>query len=71
MVDEEPEKIAPLAHMLVGSARGIGAWKMAAAAEALERAARAGHHAAFAAARERFDRAVQKLKPALALLIGG
>src|SRR5436305_10208079 len=42
MVDEEPEKIAPLAHMLVGSARGIGAWKMAAAAEALERAARAG-----------------------------
>jgi HPt (histidine-containing phosphotransfer) domain-containing protein len=34
-----PERIGPLAHTLKGSARGIGAWRVAAAAEALEAAA--------------------------------
>ncbi len=34
-----PEVVATLAHTLIGSARGIGAWQVAAAAEALERAA--------------------------------
>jgi HPt (histidine-containing phosphotransfer) domain-containing protein len=32
----EPAGLARLAHTLVGSARGIGAWRVAAAAEALE-----------------------------------
>jgi HPt (histidine-containing phosphotransfer) domain-containing protein len=34
----EPAGVASLAHALVGSARGIGAWRVAAAAEALEAA---------------------------------
>ena len=38
--NEPPEVVATLAHTLTGSARGIGAWQVAAAAEALEQAAR-------------------------------
>jgi HPt (histidine-containing phosphotransfer) domain-containing protein len=38
--NEPPEVVATLAHTLIGSARGIGAWQVAATAEALERAAR-------------------------------
>ncbi len=38
--NEPPEVVATLAHTLIGSARGIGAWHVAAAAEALEQAAR-------------------------------
>ena len=34
-----PKAVAVLAHTLNGSARGIGAWKVSEAAEALERAA--------------------------------
>jgi HPt (histidine-containing phosphotransfer) domain-containing protein len=68
MVDEQPEKIAPLAHMLVGSAHGIGARKMAAAAEGLERAARGGDPTAFATACERLDEAVEEVQAALALI---
>jgi HPt (histidine-containing phosphotransfer) domain-containing protein len=33
-----PTAIATFAHTLTGSARGVGAWRVAAAAEALERA---------------------------------
>jgi hypothetical protein len=33
-----PVRVASVAHMLAGSARGIGAWRVAEAAEALERA---------------------------------
>lgn len=33
-----PAEVASSAHTLTGSARGIGAWRVAAAAEALERA---------------------------------
>ena len=33
-----PAAIATFAHTLTGSARGVGAWRVAAAAEALERA---------------------------------
>jgi HPt (histidine-containing phosphotransfer) domain-containing protein len=36
-----PAAIAPLAHRLKGSARGIGAWRVAAAADAVEQAASA------------------------------
>jgi hypothetical protein len=34
-----PVRVASIARMLAGSARGIGAWRVAEAAEALERAA--------------------------------
>jgi HPt (histidine-containing phosphotransfer) domain-containing protein len=38
----EPATVAALAHTLKGSARGIGAWNVASAAEAVEVAASAG-----------------------------
>jgi HPt (histidine-containing phosphotransfer) domain-containing protein len=40
MAEVEPAGVAALAHTLQGSARGIGAWGVARAAEALEIAAR-------------------------------
>jgi HPt (histidine-containing phosphotransfer) domain-containing protein len=46
-----PAGIATLAHTLGGSARGIGAWRVATAAEALERVAREGADHAVALAR--------------------
>ena len=39
LVGAEPARAAALAHTLKGSARGIGAWRVAQAAEQLERAA--------------------------------
>jgi HPt (histidine-containing phosphotransfer) domain-containing protein len=39
MASEEPRMVAALAHTLAGSASGIGAWKVAEAAAAVERAA--------------------------------
>ena len=39
MAGEEPRMVAALAHTLAGSASGIGAWKVAEAAAAVERAA--------------------------------
>jgi HPt (histidine-containing phosphotransfer) domain-containing protein len=39
MASQEPRVVAALAHTLAGSASGIGAWKVAAAAAAVERAA--------------------------------
>jgi len=41
MRQAEPAALSALAHALKGSARGIGAWAVADAAEALERAAAA------------------------------
>src|SRR6266851_2083209 len=38
MREVAPAEIASLAHTLTGSARGVGAWRVAAAAEALESA---------------------------------
>lgn len=42
MADGEPELVAAAAHTLTGSARGIGAWRVARAAEQLERASSEG-----------------------------
>jgi HPt (histidine-containing phosphotransfer) domain-containing protein len=39
MASEEPRMVAALAHTLAGSASGIGAWKVAETAAAVERAA--------------------------------
>ena len=41
MTAEDPRMLGALAHTLAGSASGIGAWKVAEAATALERAAAA------------------------------
>jgi len=38
MREVRPVAVATFAHTLTGSARGVGAWRVAAAAEALERA---------------------------------
>jgi HPt (histidine-containing phosphotransfer) domain-containing protein len=43
MRNAAPAAIAALAHTLKGSARGIGAWRVARAAEALELAGASGH----------------------------
>jgi hypothetical protein len=51
MQEVEPSGIASLAHTLGGSARGIGAWRVAEAAEALECAVAATRHPARALAR--------------------
>jgi HPt (histidine-containing phosphotransfer) domain-containing protein len=44
----EPDVVAAAAHTLNGSARGIGAWRVAGAADRVERASRAGLDAALA-----------------------
>jgi HPt (histidine-containing phosphotransfer) domain-containing protein len=54
----EPAMAAASAHTLTGSARGIGAWRVARAAEWLERAARDNSGAA------ELDQAVEELKAA-------
>jgi HPt (histidine-containing phosphotransfer) domain-containing protein len=73
MAGAEPALMAATAHTVVGSARGIGAWRVAQAAERLERAA------AVASDPEARDEAVEDLKAAMleasavigALLRGG
>ena len=53
-IEETPARaIGALAHTLAGSARGIGAWEVAAAAERLELAARQSAPGTFAEARRR------------------
>lgn len=42
MLEVAPAGVATLAHTMSGSARGIGAWRVAAAAEAVERAVHDG-----------------------------
>ena len=54
-----PALMAATAHTVVGSARGIGAWRVAQAAERLERAA------AVASEPEERDEAVEDLKAAM------
>jgi HPt (histidine-containing phosphotransfer) domain-containing protein len=53
----EPALAAAAAHTLMGSARGIGAWRVARAAERLERAAGEG-------GKEDVDEAIAELKAA-------
>jgi HPt (histidine-containing phosphotransfer) domain-containing protein len=52
----EPTQVAAAAHTLTGSARGIGAWRVAHAAERLERASSAG--------RDGLNKAIAELKAA-------
>jgi HPt (histidine-containing phosphotransfer) domain-containing protein len=43
ILDADPAKVAAAAHTLVGSARGVGAWRVAQAAESVERAVGRGN----------------------------
>jgi HPt (histidine-containing phosphotransfer) domain-containing protein len=56
---------ADLAHTLVGSARGVGAWKVAAAAQGLELAARGSDPTRVAASRRALARAVAEARTAI------
>jgi Hpt domain len=57
-------EIGAFAHTLCGSARGIGAWRVAEAAEALERDAAAGCD--IVVGRERLTRAIGEVKAVIA-----
>jgi HPt (histidine-containing phosphotransfer) domain-containing protein len=61
----EPNVVAAAAHTLKGSARGIGAWQVASAAEQVERANRAGIKSALA----ELGFAIDQAKAAIVLLL--
>ena len=56
---------APLAHTLCGSARGIGAWKLAAAAEDLEVAADVSDPIRFVMSLKRLASAIYEVRAAI------
>lgn len=66
----EPAGAGGLAHTLNGSARGIGAWRAARAAEAVEIAATAGD-ASFAAACRELEDAVEEACAFIGELLNG
>jgi HPt (histidine-containing phosphotransfer) domain-containing protein len=67
MREVAPSAVAGLAHTLVGSARGIGAWRVAAAAEALESAVAESRE--LAAAIEGLDAAVGEARLAICAML--
>src|SRR5579859_5580279 len=69
MREVAPGAVASFAHTLSGSARGIGAWRVAAAAEALERAVAEGG-GDLASPMERLDAAVEEARQAIVALLG-
>ena len=66
MSEETPRVAAALAHTMIGSARGVGAWKVAAAAEALERLADKPSPATFNKAMKQLSDAVAETRSAIA-----
>ena len=66
MANQAPRVIAALAHTLTGSARGVGAWQLAAAAEAVERAAVGCDQAGMKGAVERLCTAVAQAQAVIA-----
>ncbi len=70
MSNAPPAEVAAYAHTLKGSARGIGAWRVAEAAQALERCAAASAPAMLAAAIDRLAAAVRKTQAAISALRG-
>jgi HPt (histidine-containing phosphotransfer) domain-containing protein len=66
MRDASPAATAAFAHTLKGSATGIGAWRVAAAAAALEQDARACPSADMAEAVDRLAAAVEEARAAIA-----
>ena len=66
-----PNAVAGLTHTLTGSARGVGAWNVAAAAETVERLACGPDAAALTAAINRLSAAVAEARTAIAELLRG
>jgi len=69
MRNAPPKAAATFAHTLKGSARGIGAWQVAQAAEALEFAADGGQGPDVAGAVDRLAAAIDATKAAIADLL--
>ncbi len=57
IADHDAPAVAVAAHTMIGAARGIGAWRVAQAAERVERAAEAGRE-------QKLDEAIAALKAA-------
>ncbi|HEY2183538.1 MAG TPA: Hpt domain-containing protein [Xanthobacteraceae bacterium] len=66
----DPEAAAALAHTLKGSARGVGAWKVAGAAEELEIAARQLDANKLSRNLEKIQSAVTQARAAIAAMLG-
>jgi HPt (histidine-containing phosphotransfer) domain-containing protein len=64
-----PAGVSAAAHTLTGSARGIGAWQVARAAQAVEIAAEAVSEAELKAAVERLDAAAEATRTLIAELL--
>ncbi len=69
MNDAPPEAIMAFAHTLKGSARGIGAWSVAAAAEAVEGAADGTGPESLAEALDRLASTIGEARMAIARLL--
>lgn len=67
----EPGHAAAAAHTLKGSARGVGAWRVAQAAERLEQAATAGSGQAMKAAIMELEAASSEVRAAIGARLGG
>jgi hypothetical protein len=70
MANESVRNVAGFSHVIAGSARGIGAWRVAAAAEALERIEKTPE-ISFDTARRRLLECVTEAKTAIVALIEG
>jgi hypothetical protein len=66
MRDCAPQAVAAFAHTLKGSARGIGAWRVAAAADAVEMYAVGANASGVAGAVTRLSAAVDEAKAVIA-----
>ena len=66
MTKETPRIVAALAHTMIGSARGVGAWKVAAAAEAVQHLAGKSGPATLTAAMNRLSAAVAETQCVIA-----
>ena len=66
MREAAPKAVAAFAHTLKGSARGIGAWRIAAAADAVEKNAIARNAGGVAGAVARLAAAVEEAKAVIA-----
>ena len=62
-------EVAAFAHTLTGSARGVGAWQVAKAAEAVERAAGCGEQSELTAAVAGLAAAVEEARAAISELL--
>jgi HPt (histidine-containing phosphotransfer) domain-containing protein len=69
MQQSSPKAVGAFAHTLAGSARGIGAWEVAAAAEGLELAARGCDATGFAEPHRRLAGTIRQAQAAIRALL--